>query len=217
MRLFTAAQSGPVRLPPFSVEIEQHWQQQCADCEPVHAVVWDAGVALCDWLCEAGREAVAPGSSIIELGSGTGLVSIVAARLGAQRVVATDLEPALLLLGRNVWQQGSADRCAVRRCMWGDKADIHQIREEQRRTIPGSDEKFDVVLGSDLTYKETNDAAAALLGTICEFLAPGATAYVSFKFRANPDDVTFVHLAQVYGGCNASVSQRCIPHLQLTC
>ena len=50
--------------------------------------MWDAGVALCDWLC-ARPERVC-GKRVVELGAGTGLVGLVCGLLGAAQVSEKD-------------------------------------------------------------------------------------------------------------------------------
>lgn len=183
---------------PIAVEIEQRWAAQAssADREPVHAVVWDAGVALCDWLCADGRKHVL-GRTVLELGSGTGLVGIMAAKLGATQVVATDLDRALLLMAKNVFQNGLGDgRVRVARCRWGNADDASAI---QQRHGSSATSTFDAVIGSDLVYRQSTEVFSTLLDTICEFLAPGSAAYLSTKFRANPEDAQFLQLAQRRG------------------
>jgi predicted nicotinamide N-methyase len=83
----------------------------------------------------------APGTRILELGAGTGLVGLVAARLGAD-VRMTDGDAGVVeTLQRNVEinEMGGKVRCAVRR--WAGP-----------RECP--EEKVDWVLGADVTYDQ---------------------------------------------------------------
>ena len=50
--------------------------------------MWDAGVALCDWLCA--RPGRVCGKRVVELGAGTGLVGLVCGLLGAAQVSEKD-------------------------------------------------------------------------------------------------------------------------------
>ncbi len=62
---------------------------------------------------------VKPGEEVLELGCGSGLLSIAAARLGASRVVATDLDPrALETTLSNARHAGVEDRIQVRAGSW---------------------------------------------------------------------------------------------------
>ena len=57
---------------------------------------------------------VTPGSSVLDIGSGTGLWAIEAARLGASRVVAIEKEPLLAsIIERMAAENGVADRVRV--------------------------------------------------------------------------------------------------------
>jgi 2-polyprenyl-3-methyl-5-hydroxy-6-metoxy-1,4-benzoquinol methylase len=54
----------------------------------IGSVVWRGAVVLCELL--ARRRALVAGRRVLELGAGVGLVALVAARLGAASVLATD-------------------------------------------------------------------------------------------------------------------------------
>ena len=79
------------------VEVEED-----EDAEGVNGtIVWEAGLLFARWL-QVNAEVV-KGRRVLELGAGTGLVSLLLERLGAERVVATDKEPLVMeLLRRNV-------------------------------------------------------------------------------------------------------------------
>ena len=71
------------------------------DIEPVGSVVWPAGVAAISALTRlaAARRGGLRGISVLELGAGTGLTALAAAKFGA-RVVATDASELCLRLLR---------------------------------------------------------------------------------------------------------------------
>jgi len=59
------------------------------------------------------------GSAILELGSGTGLVGLVAAKVGASHIVLTDGEPAAVsLMERNIQRNGLSHICEARLLEW---------------------------------------------------------------------------------------------------
>lgn len=136
------------------VEIEQGWSPRHR-MDGTGACVWDAAITLCDHLCE--RPQLVEGRCVVELGSGCGVLAIVAARLGARCVHATDLEQALLLLARNVWLNGTSAGQAqiagggggvtVGCCNWGEASHAEHLL----RQCP--DGRVDVIVGSDLVYQ----------------------------------------------------------------
>lgn len=108
------------------------------------AYVWHAGKVLCGELGEKHASQIA-GSSVLELGAGTGTVGIFAAGLGAARVLLTDggsdgvLEQCRLNVedNRDAYPEAVID---VLEFQWGD---------ELPPAIGGA---WDWVFGSDLTY-----------------------------------------------------------------
>lgn len=126
------------------------------------AAVWTAGNSLSAFLATEGG-AMVRGRRCIELGCGTGLCGIVAARLGATEVLLTDgntlvCERARANVERNV-QPSTA--CSVRLLTWSETVDTD---------LQG---KFDVVLASDVLYQ----ASAWRPLTLCakELLRPGGS------------------------------------------
>ncbi len=72
----------------------------------------------------AGLLDVRKGECVLDLGCGAGLLAIAAARLGARRVVATDIDPrALEAAGKNVLSNGVADRVDIRGGSWFEALD----------------------------------------------------------------------------------------------
>lgn len=80
--------------------------------------------------------------SVLELGAGAGLPGLTAARLGATRVVLTDVKPLLPGLINNVEANGLGDRVEVRELVWGSDEPI-QVSELG---------EFDMVIMSDVFY-----------------------------------------------------------------
>jgi len=190
VRSFCFLVSHRLRPHAMRVDVEQRWNPRDGASggtrpDGTGACVWDAAITLCDHLCE--RPQLVEGRRVVELGSGCGVLSIVAARLGARCVHATDLEQALLLLARNVWLNEAAAGQAqggdagggvtVGCCNWGNALHAERVRAQ----CPG--ERVDLILGSDLVYQlkeesqesrerqarsgtEDRSASVALLSTI---------------------------------------------------
>ncbi|XP_002961392.2 protein-lysine methyltransferase METTL21C [Selaginella moellendorffii] len=108
--------------------------------------VWPAASALCSFLEEKQTEWMVPGASVLELGSGPGLVGLVAARLGAARVLLTDLPQAIPNLAYNAQRNFPGDGGAVieaRTLRWGVEEDVAQLAQ---------DWSFDLIVASDVVY-----------------------------------------------------------------
>ncbi|KAM6979446.1 EEF1A lysine methyltransferase 3-like [Aplochiton taeniatus] len=136
----------------------------------VAAPVWDAAVHLCRHFEE--KLFGLKGKRIIELGAGTGIVGILAARLGAD-VTLTDLPIAVSQLQKNVlanvpssgWPSVPPN---VRPLSWGQ--DQHRFPSD-----------WDMVLGADIVY--LSETYPLLLDTLVHLSQNGAIVYLSSKMR----------------------------------
>ncbi|KAF7137642.1 hypothetical protein RHSIM_Rhsim07G0121000 [Rhododendron simsii] len=114
--------------------------------------LWDSALLLSHWMMIAqGRvEFDFVGKNVIELGAGTGLPGLTAARLGASRVILTDVEPLLPGLKNNVEANGLGDRVEVSRLIWGSDELPSQLGD-----LGG----VDLVLMSDVFFDVAETAA----------------------------------------------------------
>jgi SAM-dependent methyltransferase len=95
------------------------------------------------------RAKVKPGMSVLDLGAGTGLWSVVAARLGARRVVAVEREPLLVpVIERLARENGVADRVTAIR------GDANRLRLSRR---------FDVVVSETVGNEAFEEGIVPLL------------------------------------------------------
>lgn len=114
--------------------------------------VWDAAAPMAQYLAD--NPDVIRGKTVVELGCGPALPGIVAARLGAKRVVLTDLPGELDLPRTNAEANGAGDVAECAPCAWGDAAHADALGT------------FDVVLCSDVLYGHRADVARALATTM---------------------------------------------------
>jgi len=144
----------------------------------VGAQVWRGGLVLCDHV--AAHPELVRGRRVVELGAGVGVTAIVAARLGAARVVVTDaLEEALELARRNARQHfaGSAVSGLETQCRpVVDVRPVDWTRPETWSALEGAD----TVLAADVVYDD--DATAALFDVV-RWLCRDSSASSSVKKR----------------------------------
>ncbi|KAM4863547.1 protein-lysine methyltransferase METTL21E isoform X2 [Urocitellus parryii] len=109
------------------------------------AVVWPSALVLCYFLETNAKQYNMVDKNVIEIGAGTGLVSIVASLLGA-RVTATDLPELLGNLQYNI-SCNTKMKCKhlpqVKELSWGVALD---------KNFPRASNSFDYVLAADVVY-----------------------------------------------------------------
>ncbi|KAG8170010.1 hypothetical protein KVR01_000755 [Diaporthe batatas] len=160
---------------------------------------------------EADPAATVAGRTVLELGAGAGLPSLVAAALGARRVVMTDFPDAEILatMERNIAECGiiaaKADVIVSKGFVWGfDPAPL--LAE-----LPAAHPKFDVLILADLLFRHSEHGK--LLDTIRDTMAPGpgARAYVfftSYRPWLAHKDMAFFDLARGRGFAVDKVLER---------
>jgi len=145
------------------------------------ATLWDCALLLASFLAERPAEKGVAGGRVLELGSGLGLLSLVAARLGAE-VVATERPIALPLLRRNAAENGllleegapaSGGRIRVEELSWGSR-------------LPSwADAGFAAVVASDVVFpNNVDDACGPLVETLCATVLPGVRCWLAYEPRA---------------------------------
>ncbi|XP_053332739.1 protein-lysine methyltransferase METTL21C-like [Clarias gariepinus] len=142
------------------------------------AITWPAGLALCQYLDSNRRTINLQDKAVLELGAGTGLVSIVASLLGAW-VTASDLPEVLGNLQSNLCRN-TRGHCRytpqVAALSWG--YDLEQ-------SFPQSVYRYDYVLAADVVYH--HDFLEELLVTMRHFCQPGTTLIWANKIRFGSD------------------------------
>ena len=165
------------------------------------AAVWKAGSLLADFMATDGTSTIR-GQRVLELGCGTGLCGIVAARLGASGVVLTDASDAVLQramgnVARNL-EPPLRGRVRVQQLLWGGLDD------------PELSGQFDCVIASDVLYltaswrplaqtvasllkpkKRDSDGGVLLLAEAGHDYLPAASAIGGFRIVAEGCGLTF--------------------------
>ncbi|XP_057703958.1 protein-lysine methyltransferase METTL21C-like isoform X1 [Corythoichthys intestinalis] len=130
------------------------------------AVMWPGAPALCSFLDKNRHLVDLQDKRVLELGAGTGLVTIVASLLGAI-ATATDLPEMLNNLRSNV-MRNTRGRCkytpTVVPLTWGADLEL---------THPTCEYQYDYILAADVVYQ--HDFLVELLATMKYFCQPGTS------------------------------------------
>jgi nicotinamide N-methyltransferase len=146
------------------VTVRQNLDAPSAEEEGTARWVWPGATATARWLCDRDRGRWLENKHVLELGSGTGLLGLVAARLGAASVTLTDLPSELDLLRANVAlndDDAASSPTRVEPLVWGDETGMLQLIDRAR--LPSG---FDVVLCCDLVYRNGDEHQRALARTM---------------------------------------------------
>lgn len=180
-----------------SVEFGQGRQQIQVEQEYSNAeegsVVWDASrsfLAHVSRMIEVGNDPIA-GKRLLEIGSGTGVVGLALARLGAKSVIMTDKDSQLPLMRRNC--EHNQPPCCVDRCKLCEHIAPVQVlplrwgpdwQSESDPALTARD-AFDVIVVCDCVYP---DRPSGLAGVLLDLLAlnPAATILISSEQRPPP-------------------------------
>ena len=158
------------------------------DAEISGRKIWPGSAFLASALCTPPAPvSVAGANAVLELGCGSGLAGICAARLGARRVVMTDGDQVSIdLLAKNLEANGlvgggggMADEAAVgRRLLWGRGEQLEDFRAAE--APPGG---FELIIAADVMYKEI--LPPLLFATVKELLAPTGHCILCHCLRRN--------------------------------
>lgn len=148
-------------------------------------IAWPAGEVLSRYICS--RQDRQPGwiqeQRVLELGAGTGLVGLVAAKLGAPGVLITDQTPLLPLIERNIDLNDVRSVCKAAEFNWGELL-----------PAPILSSGFDLILAADCVYFEP--AFPLLVQSLCHLAdrSPSAEILFCYKKRRKADRRFFVLL-----------------------
>ena len=132
--------------------------------------VWPGSALLAQALCDPHiiPDVNLDGATVLELGAGSGLVGIIAARLGAAHVTITDGDQTSVdLMKQNVTANGFTDvkgssigdvKIHVEHMLWGENSrqeDIEGMASLPPPSMTTTQSKFSVVLAADVLYKKS--------------------------------------------------------------
>lgn len=158
-------------------------------CALTGSWLWGSALILSEWMASLGSLTFNfEGKTVLELGAGTGLPGLTAARLGSSRVVLTDIGPLLNGLKKNVEVNGLGDRVEVSELVWGSDGEW-----------PSQLGEVDLVLMSDVFF----DAAemAALAKTLRRVCGAGTRVWAASEVRPWTSDVLNELVSEGFGVC----------------
>lgn len=123
------------------------------------AWIWESAMVLSRWMSDkAPSEYDFNGKTVVEFGAGTGLPGLTAAKLGASKVILTDIQQLIPVLQKNVEVNELGDRVTVCQFVWGSEL-----------PVPLSElEHVDLVLLSDVFFDDTEmSSLAKTLKEVC--------------------------------------------------
>ncbi|KAL2087410.1 hypothetical protein ACEWY4_016238 [Coilia grayii] len=137
-----------------------------------------ATLALCKFLENNRHQVNLKGKSVLELGAGTGIVSIVASLLGAW-VTATDAPEVLEILTENFNANTRG------RSKYSPQTEVLQWGQNLARSFPPSIYHYDYILAADVVY--SHSYLKELLATMCHFCQRGTTLIWAHEFQRHSD------------------------------
>lgn len=176
---------------PIRVRTKRKTQDPSEEREGTGITVWDCSRVLWHLITAPDGQYAVKGKRIIELGAGTGVLSIACMKAGALEVISTDLPCHLEQLRANAVLNEVAQGFRVSQLRWGeDVAAFHP--------------PFDYVFLSELLYWPSldileDDTLEPLVHTVASLLGTRGTAIIAYKTREAAREERFFSLCRSKG------------------
>ena len=124
------------------------------------------------------------GKTIMEIGTGSGIISLYLAKIGAKKVVATDINPwAIESLYRNAERMGLRDKVEGRLVTVDDMSAYAVIQEDERFDILISNPPYNLDIDSPINTPEIDrgDLGFSLVRGLDQHLEPGGMAVLFYN------------------------------------
>lgn len=169
--------------------------------------LWNSGLQLAEFI-EGDGDWDVRGKKVLELGAGTGLSGIVAARAGAQEVIITDYPAPEVLANiktnvtKNVptakptTETGAPTSCSVHGHEWGELSESDSFVQEHK----GS---FDIILVADCLWMPWQHEN--LMKSISWFLKPTGKAWVVAGFHTGRAKMSNFFIAETLASHNLEI------------
>lgn len=168
------------------------------DDDQTGARTWGCSILMAACITErpSGPPLCVVGKRILELGAGTGELSVALVRAGAVAVIATDLPHRVPALAERLRTEGVGDIALARPLQFGDIAAARAISTEMH---------FDAVVATEILYWPALDCCEEdILAPLCATLAEicgraGCPALLVYKVREAERESEFVAMATAAG------------------
>lgn len=150
-------------------------------------LVWPVAIDLCNLLIKSPE--VIYGKTVLEVGSGTGIVGLVCGILGTRLTILTDLTESLPIcrcnVRENIQAHPSLKNVCVEELLWGDQTHMKRIH-----SLHGP---VDVIIGSDVIYHQSEEVLESLVSTIFQASHSGTKLIIAYEDREGmiQDEVHF--------------------------
>jgi len=154
--------------------------QDVNDGDHTHSVAWPSGIFLAKFLASGSVSSLIKNKSVLELGSGLGVVGLACAVAGASKVAFTDVPGALPVLKRSVEETKTG---ILQKLNPNVKLAVHPLVWGATTGAIGRISDYDVVIGSDLIYNPNCEGGYESLATT---LAEASVIIMAVRWR-KPD------------------------------
>lgn len=153
--------------------------------------LWSSAPVLCKYLEKhANKLKLTSFRNILEVGAGCGISSILLAKLGCSRVVATDREIVLPILKQNVLyncnEVANNISCEELEWLWAcptntldNDEHVKKLKEFRMKTTGSEDGTFDCIIGSDVVYEEP--CIEPLLKLLTELSSASTLIFIAYE------------------------------------
>lgn len=140
-------------------------------------LVWPVAVEFCEYIFR--NQWLIHGKSVIELGSGTGLVGIVCSSMCSKLTVMSDPSEDLPICMDNMRLNAkflrSPEGVHVKELYWGNLTHLQTLKNEFGL--------FDVIVGTDVVYHQGIEVLTALVETIVSLSHTGTEVLIAYEDR----------------------------------
>ncbi|CAF0919870.1 unnamed protein product, partial [Didymodactylos carnosus] len=144
-------------------------------CETSYGLyLWPASPVLAQYLWHYRSTFI--GKCILEIGSGTSLPGILCCKIGAEKVILSDIENCLKLINEVVKVNNVADRIYIEKLNWYDKISVEKLLEKHHP---------DIIIASDIFFnKKDFESIIAVLNLLFEYGKPSLICITTVEIRS---------------------------------